>query len=163
MKVQLKPGVELDVLTQAELHATLEQMFSGFARGPATDRATNPIPLDANGNSFIANVTPSPFAVFKVPSGYQFTLHRLALKSDGATFASPFTNSSGYVEIQRAGIMVDGIGLASPGLPMIFTAGSADGVVYDNNETVDVLIVGGPASEAVQAYLQGTLEPLTVF
>lgn len=162
MKVKLHPGVELDLLTQNELAATLAQALSGFARGPLTVRATVDIPLDSNGNTSVGSTSPAPFSLFSVPSGYQFALHRLALKPDGYTFAAPYTSGDGYLEIQRVGRMVDGISLNSPGLPIVFTAGTADAVIFDNRESVDLLVVTGPASTSVQASLQGTLEPLTI-
>lgn len=162
MKVTLKPGVELDVLTQDELHETMTNLLSGFSRGPNTDRSNPAVELDASGNTFRGSTSGVPVPIFRVPAGYEFALHRLALKPDGYTFGVPYTSSTGYVEIQRNGVMEDGIPLTAPGLPRVFTAGTADAIVFNNNDRIDLLIVGGPASTAVQIALQGTLEPFTV-
>ncbi len=162
MRYRLSPGVELDVLNQAELHETLQNLLSGFSRGPATQRAANPLLLDGSGNTTVGSTSPAPVALFKVPAGAQFGLHRLAIKPDGYTFGTPYTHAEAYLEIQRNGLMMDGIPLTSPGLPRVFTAGSGDAIVYDNNETVDLLVVGGPASTPLQVVLQGTLEPLEI-
>lgn len=161
MKITLKPGVVIDVLTQDELAATLTQVLSGFARGPATNRVVTSVLLNSGGESAIGS-TAGAVPVWKVPPGHRFTLHRASFRPDGYTFAVPYTSSTGYIEIQRAGTLVDGIAFTTPGLPAILTSGSADGAIFDNGETVDVLIVDGPASKAVQIVLQGTMAPLTL-
>ncbi len=160
-KVTLKPNAELDVLTQAELEESLSELRSGFSRPASTDRWIGSTKLDANGNTTVGS-TPGAIKTFRVPVGYSFSLHRITFKSDGSTFAVPFTNAAGYIEIQRQGQMVDGITLNSPGFPLVFTAGSAQAPVYDNGDRVEILIVGGPANTPVAIYIQGTLEPLTV-
>lgn len=161
MKVKIAPGAELDLLSEEELHRTLTTVLSGFARGPVTNRIPVVVALNSSGNTQVGS-TAGPVPLFKVPSGYTFTLHRAAFQLDGYTFGVPYTSNSGYLEIQRAGLMMDGIPLTSPGLPRVLTGGSADGILFDNNETVDLLVVTGPASKSLQVVLQGTLEPLTV-
>lgn len=167
MKVALKPGVELDILTQEELHATLTTVMSGFARGPLTDRATPALELDGSGNSFVGGTSPAPRPIFRVPAGMQFALHRLAIQPDGYTFGVPFTATDAYLEIQRGGAMIDGISLdptdaGAERLPYVFRYGTGNAPVYDNNQTIDVLISAGPANTAVKFALQGTLQPLVL-
>lgn len=162
MKVALKPGVELDILTQAELHATMTTLLSGFARGPLTDRVGVAIDLDGSGSTFRGSTSAVAVPVFRVPAGYTFALHRITFKPDGSTLADPFVNADGYLEIQRQGQYLDGVSLDTPGLPVAFTSGNASAPVFDNNDRVEILIVGGPADTAVAVYVQGTLAPLTL-
>ena len=166
MKVKLSPNAELDLLTQEELDqsltAAIERFLSGHNRRPGTIREPVAVELDASGNTAIGPKSPIGVPLYKVPAGYRFALHRLSIKADGFTFAAPFTNAAGFLELQRSGLMVDGLPLTSPGLPLVFTTGTADSIVYDNNQTVDLLISGGPASTAVQLVLQGTLSPIVL-
>lgn len=160
MKVNLGPGVELDVLNADELHHTLREVLSGYARKPQTDRHPSFLKLDANGNTNVGSTSGVAVPTFKIPASLRFGLHRMTIKADGYTFGSPYTSSTGYLEIQRATETVDGVSLASVGLPAVFTAGTADAPLYTNGQTVDLLVIGGPASTALTIQIQGTLEPL---
>lgn len=164
LKVRLEPGAEFDLLTQAELHATLEAIRSGWARGPLTVVPTPDVGLDANGNTAAAPGGPlAATRIFDVKQGQKFTLHRLSLSLDGHTAADPFQDAAAYLELRRSGRMVDTFPLSGAyGLPIVVTYGSADGPVYQNGQPVELLIAGGPASTALQVAMQGTLEPLTV-
>lgn len=171
MKAKLQAGQEIDFLTAEELKQLLDEYLSGWSRPPQRIRGAQAIGLDGSGNSTISGggegpgpgggaLTPAAVTIFKVPVGYTFRLHRLGFFPDGITFGSPFVNAAGWVDILRAGERQDGISFATPGLPQIWSAGTADAIDYQNAENVDVLISGGPASKALKVRFQGTLEPV---
>lgn len=165
MRVKLQPGQELDFVTPDELRQILREVASGFLRPPQTIRPVEAIALNAAGNSIRANgdKTASAAAVavdlFECPVGYRFRLHRMTVKPDGFTFGAPFTNAAGFLDIEQGGLMRDGISFNTPGLPVVWSAGTADGIDYSNGDVVRVLVSGGPASTSLSIRMQGTLEP----
>lgn len=165
MRAKLKSGAEIDFLTQDELHQTMQEMLSGFMRPPQTARPISSVPLNASGNSCRDNNAQTGtaagllFPVFKVPLGYRFRLHRATFHPDGTTFGAPFTSTTGYLDIARGDLMQSGISFASPGLPYIWSAGTADGIDYQDGEEVQILVSGGPASKTLSVRMQGTLDP----
>lgn len=148
-KTTIKAGGELDLLTQAELKATLEEILSGYLRGPQTVRVPAGVVLDANGAGSVE--------IFTVPTGYSFDLKRLTVDPDGYTPGSPFTSNTGYLEIRRGGRMQDFVTLQG-GLPAVYLQTSDAAIRYTNGETVELLIVDGPPSTSVYVAAQGVLE-----
>jgi hypothetical protein len=166
VKVKLTSGAELDVLTQEEVRELLQEFASGYLRPPQTARPVGGIPLNASGNSCrsvaaqAGTAAALPVDLYSVPIGYSFRLHRMTFKPDGFTFGVPFTNATGFIDINRGELMQDGISLNSPGMPVVWSAGTADGIFYDNGEHVFATISGGPASVNVSVRMQGTLQPI---
>lgn len=161
MKVSLKPGAELDVLTQDELEDSLAAALSGFSRPPQTEEDFATFTLDSSGNSVLTgSATNVAVAVYTVQVGYDFSLHRLTVEAATATtaytVAAPYTNGSGGIAIYRNGRFVDGLNLAS-GLPMVFTYGG-DAPIFRSRDRVELLVIGGPANGFVTVNVQGTLE-----
>jgi hypothetical protein len=152
VKHKLTSGAEIELVSPAELQAILDRKFPERL-APQIMRPVGGIALDGSGNSVTAK------AIYEVPAGHRFRLHRAVFAPDGSTFGAPYTSNTGYLEIQRAGAMQDGIPFTSPGLPRIWTGGTTDGIQYEENETVDIFVVTGPASKSLVVRLQGTLEP----
>lgn len=157
MKVTLKPGAELDILTQGEFENSLAAALSGFARPAQTVRDFAAFKLDGSGNSVITG-SPTNVAVrvLEVEQGYTFALHRLVITVEGYTAGVPYTSAGFYIEIHRAGRVVDTYAVQ---LPAVVSYGS-DAPIFNNGEHVAVLINTGPASKAVIVDVQGTLETL---
>lgn len=162
MKQRLVANAELDLLTADELRTLLQEYASGWLRPPQTIRPSGTIALDASGDSSPAvggdaNVGD---AVYMVPAGLRFRLHRIGIFPDGVVFGTPFTAANGYVEIQRGDRAIDGFGfqVGSAGLPRVLTWGKDDAPEYAGNEKIGVLINAGPANTNVRVHLQGTLE-----
>lgn len=103
--------------------------------------------LDASGNLTLE--------VIIVPEGFELFLHRLYVNDNVSTFSNPTTG--GRIEIWVDGQVEDGINLASPGLPQVFTSGSSSGIVYGPGEKVEVRIAGATANRAVVAIARGRL------
>lgn len=169
MRQVLKAGAELDLLTADELQRIIEETLSGWNRPPQRMRPVAAIQLDASGNSVGGRqgpvgaggvVSPSVVSLWDCPQGYSFRLHRMTLHPDGITFGAPFVNAAGFIEIIRGGLMQDGISFATPGLPLVWSAGTADAIDFTNGESVDVKVTGGPANTALSIRMQGTLEPI---
>lgn len=166
MKAKLAHGTELEFITKDELREVLQEVASGWARPPQRARPVAAIGLNASGNSTAANgdLAGTEAAVvvnvFQIPVGYSFRLHRATFEPDGSTFGSPFTNAAGFLNIMRGGLLQDGISFGSPGLPLVWSAGTADAIDYTNGESVGILVSGGPASKSLAVRLQGTLEPI---
>lgn len=159
-KTKLTAGSEIDFLTKDELDEVFKRYLSGFLRPPQTVRPTFGILLDSSGESTTAGALAGPADLFEVPAGYLLRLHRAGFWPDGYTLGAPYTSVTGYLNICRNRVAEDGIPLTSPGLPQIWTAGTADGIEYRNGEVVQVQIVDGPPSASVRCALQGTLEPV---
>jgi hypothetical protein len=162
MKFTLKPGAELDLLTQDELEETLKRVrdeaVSGYSR-PATDyRDFQATRLDGNGNSGIPGAAnnPNTVALFEIKQGYSLRLHRLAIQAEGSTFATTYTG--GYIYLYRAGRFIDFANLAL-GLPVVFSY-TSDAPIYNNGETVDILVSAGPKNTNLICDIQGTWEAL---
>lgn len=165
MKAELRHGAEFEFVTPAELREVLQEIASGWARPPQRARPISSVPLNAGGNSTRASGDATSNAgvtipVYQIPAGYTFRLHRLTLHPDGFTFGSPYVNATGYVNIVRGNLVQDGISFASPGMPLVWSAGTADAIDFTNGEDVGLFISGGPASVTVSVRMQGTLEPI---
>lgn len=169
MKFKLSPGAELDVLTQSELEETLsrirDELRSGFSRPAITYRDFNATTLDSNGNSGIlgAPVAGNPTAVdlFEVKQGYGWRLHRLAINAEGVTPGTQYVD--GYLLLMRSGRLIDFAGVFNGtaialSFPVVFTY-TSDAPLYNNGETVQLLVSGGPAATNLICDLQVTLEP----
>ncbi len=157
MRATIKPGEELDFATPAEVRDILDESLAPWARGPQTIRAVDAVTLDGSGNGQVD--------VYGVPAGHRFTLHRLLIDLDagssGYNPGHPYTSSTGYADILRAGVR-EGFAVFSGGLPCLFTDGSRQALEYSNGEVVSVLIVGGPPDGTIIVRLQGTIQPVTV-
>lgn len=148
---------EHDLATPGEVAGAIQELLRGMrGEGPRTVRPDESAVLDANGNGTIE--------IYKVPMGYEFSLHRLVLDMDGQTPVAPYTNANGYALIQRSGEMVDFISFAAGagGVPAVYTAGGPQASRYRNGEYVELAIFSGPANRSVRAKVQGTLEPITL-
>src|SRR5581483_4856624 len=165
VRVKLQAGQELDFVTPDELRQILREVASGFLRPPQTVRPVAAIALNAGGNSVLPSGSAAGSAaavtvsLYEVPVGYRFRLHRMTIKPDGFTFGAPFTNAAGFIDIVQGELMRDGISFASPGLPAVWSAGTADGIDYSTGDYVRVSVSGGPPSTNLSIRMQGTLEP----
>ncbi len=155
---ELRAGATIDFLTADEVRQVVSEIFSGYLRPPETIRVAEGIKLDANGNSGIGAASIAE-TVYTVPLGYKLRLHRFGVFLDGYTIASPYTNASGYLEIQRNDVTEDMISFAAPGLPQVWSASDADAIEFQNGENVQVLVSGGPASTSLVLRMQGTIRP----
>jgi hypothetical protein len=162
VKVALKPGAELDVLTRAELRDELEAIVGRLRGAPATVRA------EADGQTTAAGAITEE--VYKVPLGMSFKLTRLAVLADGFTPAVPFQGAGAFLELLRNDVpvawcsLVAGAAIAPGALPMqLIDADSPDSAAwYANGDCVAVRITAGPASTRILVRAQGTLEPVVI-
>jgi hypothetical protein len=165
VKVKLQAGQELEFVTPGELHQIMQEVLAGYLRPPQTVRPIGSVNLNASGNSCRSQAVNTGTAaavaidLYEIPVGYRFRLHRMVVKPDGFTFGVPFTNGAGFLDILRGDLMYDGISFASPGLPQIWSAGTADGIDYANGDVVRLLVSGGPPSVNLAIRMQGTLSP----
>lgn len=160
MKTRLRAGEEVDFLSPAELDRILTEHISGFLRAPETVRDEPAFQLNSSGNTARGGTATIALPIFRVPNGQVVRVHRLGFFPDGYTFGAPYTSATGYLEIHRNGVPVDGLPLSSPGFPFVWSAGTADALEYKDGEAIGILISGGPASAAVRVSLQGTIEPM---
>ena len=161
MKTKIAAGAELDLLTQDELHAEIEQMLSGYLRPSQRLRLEQSVKLDSNGAGTLI--------LYTVEAGYLFLLNRLHVEVTTAstvyTYGAPYTSATGYLKVKGGdGQTWDGTsfdptaeGISIPG---DITASDSYALFYYGYETVEVDIVGGPASGFVLVRGQGLLEPL---
>ena len=157
MKVKLAPNAELDTLTQEELAEVLDRKLSGFSRPAEPYRDFNTTALDANGNSGIPGAAnnPNPVSLFEPPPGFTWALHRLKIQAEGQTFGA--TYPGGYIYVLRAGRLEEFVDLGL-GLPAVITY-TSDAPIYNNGETISILVSGGPASTVLVVDMQVTIEP----
>lgn len=160
VKVALKPGAELDVLTRDELRDELEAIVMRLRGAPATVRAENDGVTTAAGAVTVE--------VYKVPLGMSFKLTRLVVLADGFTPAVPFNGAGGFLELLRNDVpvawcsLVAAAAIAPGALPMqLVDADSPESAVwYANGDCVAYRITAGPASTATIGRAQGILEPI---
>ena len=172
MQKTLRVGEKLDLefLTQAELEEVLDERLAGYLRPPQPYRDTATIPLNASGNSYVSDSSTGTAAargvpIARAPAGYRLAVHRIAVIPEGGfTFGSPFTNSTGYLELHVGSVVEDGISFTTLGLPQVWSAGVADAIYLDNNEVLSALIFAGPtvsnAGVNVKFNIRGTIRPL---
>lgn len=153
MRVVLKPGAELDLLTRDELHAELVEVASGYLRPPRRTRFVQGGVTDTDG------VVTIP--VLDVQQGYVFELTRMVIDVSGKTFGSPYTSSSGYWNILLNGELVDGDNM-SGGLPSIYTESESRAIYVFGGEQLALYLNAGSglASTGVMIRGQGVLTPL---
>jgi hypothetical protein len=153
VRVVLKPGAELDLLTRQELHAELLEIASGYLRPPERWRFTDGGKTDTNGAVTIP--------IIRVKQGYVFELTRLVIDVSGKTFGNPYTSSSGYWNLLLNGELVDGDNM-SGGLPSIYTESESRAIYVFGGEKLDLSLNAGSglASTSVMIRGQGVLTPL---
>lgn len=153
MKVQLRAGQEIEVVSPDELRGILGEKFPA-RRGPQLHRPLKALALDASGGGTVE--------LYVVKAGMQFTLHWLTIDAETFTPAAPFTNASGYAEILQAGQMRDFVNFSSSagGLPAAWS--NSIGIRYHEGEAIEVAFTGGPTSKTVVCRAEGVLEPLTI-
>jgi hypothetical protein len=156
VKFRLQAGAELDLLTEAELRGALDDARQAFAADLAADRgrtirAGDMQPTSAAGYLLLQSV-------YRVPAGLELALHRLLVTADGYTPAAPYTNANGYLQVLRSGEVVDFTNLTGTGsIPILSTDPDSQASRFRNGETIDVELVGGPASTRVKVLVQGWL------
>lgn len=157
MKTKLRAGEDIDFLTAAELDEVISRHLSGFLRPPQTERPRQTIALDASGNS--GQITEQN-AIYQVPVGFTFHVHRIEVSADGYTLGAPYTNATGYLEVLQNGRWRDGFPFTGGySLPAVWSAGDEDAIEYRNGERVGIRVYGGPASGHIIVQVQGTLQP----
>lgn len=154
VKQKLVAGAEIDFLTQAEARQIMREARKDALEGQSTRvRATESGSTDASGNGTVT--------VYRVPAGRKFRLTRILVEADGQTFGVEFHSATGFVVIKRSGgQIVWGTQLAAAsniGIPFVFNWSASAGMEFLNNETVDVVITGGPVSVGVQVDIEGDL------
>ncbi len=171
MKQIFKPNAELDFLTKDELAEVMERVAdearSGWSRPAVTQRTFEAIDLDSNGDSGRPGSSSKPSAVeiYRPPTGYTFEVHRLTVQAEGQVFGAGTTG--GFLYILRAGRLVDFApsggtsGSSGPPLqfPVVFEY-TSNAPEYTANESVDILVSGGPVGVTLVVDLQGTLSAI---
>lgn len=158
MKQQLRPNAELDLLTEAELRSVVEEVASGYLRPPQRIRVPGGLSLDGTG---AAAITP----VYVVEAGMKFVLTRMEFKPDGYTMRSPFTVSSGGIDVYVDGQWRDGVPFGSGSgqvgsLPCLYTQAESRAVEAEDGAQLEVAVAGGPASTGITVAVVGFLFPL---
>lgn len=162
MKVALKPGAELDVLTRDELRDELEAIVARLRDRPATVRA------EEDGRTTAAGA--AEIELYRVPSGMSFKLTRLAVLAGGFSPAVPFQGAGAFLELLRNDVpvawcsLVAGAAVAPGALPMqLVDADSPESAVwYANGDVAAVRLTAGPASTDIIVRGQGILEPVVL-
>lgn len=156
MKHKLTAGAEVDVLNKDELQEVLVPLLRELLDRDVEER------VRGNENSALDPTGAAVVEVYGVPIGMLFRLTRVVVRVDGgSSFAAPYVNGAGSVEIRRNGRVVDGVNL-STGLPNVWTQSGAASPVYRNGEQVEVAIAGGPANGNVLVEIEGDLYPMRV-
>lgn len=149
---------EFEFVSPAELRSILGEAAAMQRRlSPQTTRPFDAILLDGTGGGTLE--------LYKVPAGLEFALHRLLITDDTHTPGAPFTAAAGYADIRRRGGARDDFVLfsaAAGGIPAKVTYSDVTAPRYRNLETIEIVIVGGPANTSITVKAQGTLSPLTI-
>lgn len=149
MKFKLQAGQEVDVLDAAEAREIVAELLERVR----ADREI-PVRMGEGGQTDGAGAVTIP--VYVVPLGREFALNRLLVDADGYTPAAPYTNAAGYIDVRRGGVRVDFVGLSN-GIPALSIDGKETANRFRNGETVEVVIVGGPANTSIQVEIHGML------
>jgi hypothetical protein len=154
VKVQLKAGAELDVVSPEEAR---EIVKAAIEQAREAGGVEEPIRAEEGGVTDAAGGVTLP--VYVVPIGREFVLTRILVDADGFTPGAPFVAAAGFVDVLRSGERVDfkSLAAAAGGLPTLSTDSKATGTRWRNGEAVEVRIVGGPANTTVRARVQGWL------
>lgn len=123
LELERKLSLIADLLTARE--RTMRREYSGNT--------------DASGNGTAQVAVP-------VRAGQEFSLHRLIVDTDAATFAAPVTGGS--VEIRVNGQRVDGDPLTPVGLPVVFTASSSAGIFCREGDVLEVVLIASGSHSA---------------
>lgn len=158
MKTKIKPGVEIETLTEAEARGLIADAIRGLdTTRTQRVRAAETFQLDANGNG----ETP----VYTVPAGFQFEVRRIVLDCDeagGPSGAGKITlDAAGEsVEYLRSGTRIE-YGQPEYGpavqIPGIQTWGAQQGPYLRNDETFSVRANGLTANVHIGVSVEGIL------
>lgn len=92
----------------------------------------------------------------EVPTGFELVLHRLILDDGTGTFSS--TTTGGSFEIQVNGVRIDGQSLGTTGLPAVWSASGAAGIVVEEGDALSIhLVAVGAHSKRIFGLAQGKL------
>lgn len=152
MKVRLKAGEWIDTLTGEELDKALEKLVDRLQpelprtiRGPGQSGDT-----DAGGGV--------EFIAYRVPAGCRFVLHRILVRAEGYSSSAPFTTAGVSIDIYRgesdASELVD---FSAGQIPAVIKDGSGAGYTFMGDETVTIVVTGGPANARITATPVGKL------
>lgn len=156
MRFKLHPKLgELDIPTIAELEQlrTNERKVAeadAVLNAPRYVRKDKTVATDGTGNATFARI-------YTIPAGMELRLHRVIVTATGYDAGTPF--ATGAFEVLRDGLIVESF--QAVGFPSVIGLGSADAMHFRNGETVDVLVLKGPATTNVNVALRGWLHRLT--
>ncbi|MGH3625870.1 MAG: hypothetical protein ACRDRL_00265 [Sciscionella sp.] len=142
MKVQLRAGAELDLLTADELREHLDGAFSDY-QDWALEREGQLIRVAAAGESDATGRL--LLTVATVPVGFTWSLHLLALSYVGALASAPATCD---VRIYEGDASSDlRLRALNNFLPTVFTASNPrNAPSFQGGEAITLRVIGGPAS-----------------
>lgn len=151
-KVRLSAGQELDVLNSDELKTTLEETLSGYLRQPRRVRIEQAFALDGSGDGSLV--------VYQALAGMQFLLNRLIVILAGYTYESPYSATSGGVNVYRgtvAGDLVDGysFGSGAGSLPATMTYSDSQAIEVSDGEILTVQVLAAAASGSIIVHGHG--------
>lgn len=156
MKVVLKAGAEVDLLTQEELRDVMREASSWGQPDSELARA------EAQGATDAAGALVLPF--YRVPQGMEARIHVARIEADGFTEAVPFNGAGAFYQLRVGERVFDGASLVAGAargeqLPTVKTYGFMQGGAGLNQENFDVRLVAGPANTLVRVFAQLTLIP----
>lgn len=153
MRQKVSPGGSIDAVTSGEFQELLQRLELLYAQQKRTKIAAPAEgPTDGTG---AASIT-----VYNPPIGMEFRLTRLTISCASHSFAVPFTNAAGSVEIRRNGYLVDGFNLGQ-GIPNVGTDGSSQAAYFRNGDILQVIVTGGPPSDTLTVLAEGDLFPIS--
>lgn len=154
MKIQVA-GRELDLLTKPEAH----EMLRGL-RLPATELVRPEESGKTDGTGLLL------IPIYTVPAAMEFRPHVLNVEADGFNPATPFQGAGAYWQLRVTGRVIDEGSLvaAAPAniamqIPFTRNYGQMQGGIAVNQETLELLVVNGPANTLIRALVNGTLIP----
>lgn len=149
MKVQLRAGAELDVLTPQELAAELDKLperLRGLQRPePRWYRIGASGATDGSGNALVE--------VFRIGQGQEFRAQRVMVEVDGHDAGTP--SGTGGFQLLRDDAVVD---VYTGGkLPGVLVSPDGAGARFRNGALLEVQILNGPVDAAVNVMVEGTV------
>lgn len=161
MKTELRPGAELDLLSQDELRTVLEETLAGYLRPPYRVRVEAAGVTDATGAAVFAAASSRP--------GYRLVLNSLLVIPAGYSYATPYTTTAGAVQLLRGssgstGDVLRGApfgGGSGGSLPLLLLDDGDDRAVFAvDTESLLVEVIAGPAHTVVAARGHGVMLPV---
>ena len=160
MKVQLKAGAELDMLSAGEFSQGTKELANRFreimreTEGETISRSAGPFSTDATGGtSTLAN---GGGHVYRVPTGYDAYLTRLSVDFEGSSAASPTSCDLRIVADQDTPAALRAI---FNSVPAVYEASKSHAPLFRGGQEVVVCLIGGPASTSIYCTAQVLLTP----